>query len=430
MAAFRHVCIGLLVVASCGESAPDETEEPEPPQMWSRNVRVNDDATPEQQREVSVAAGTSDHWLAGWMDLREGVSELNYCAFSVSTDGGMTWGTNELYKGPYNVCGDPVVAADRAGNMYRMVIAAHFELVPRVAPIFSEIHLSRSQDGGVSWDAWRTAVAANPPGPVSPEGLNDKPWMAVDGTRVAVAWTILPDRFLFGDVMFTLTDDGGVTWTPAQRIGEGIGTCVALDDTDRIHVAWANDADGDANGIIQYRSSSDAGTTWTPVVNVADSGLSGPPDDTSLIIACATSRSGEDVYLMWTGNTTSASLDVWAAHSADRGVSWSAPVRVNDDGMDVRQTRGWVGVDDAGTVHVAWMDWRSGAARAYASRSTDRGASWSPNELVSDGGGSDSAQDYNGLAISPSGDVGFGWTDDRSAVTGMDVYFSVRPGRL
>ena len=395
--------------------------------QWTANVRVNDDATPEQQREVSLAVDSSSNWYAGWMDLRQGVSELNYCAFAASSDGGQTFAQNELYKGPFNVCGDPVVTADRSGNLYRMVVAADFELAPEVNPVRSEIQLARSSDGGKTWGQWQTVVEPNPAGPVPPEGVNDKPWVAADGDHVVVVWTILPDHYLDGDLMITQSADGGATWGEATQIGQGIGACVVIDEAQRIHVAWGRDLSGvGSGGTVHYRSSSDGGVQWSDVRDVADTGTGGLPDDTSLIIGCATDRAGDNVYLSWTGNRDGTSLDTWVAHSPDAGATWDAPVRVNDDAGDARQTRGWIGVDGTGQVHAAWIDYRSGSARAYASRSRDQGHTWDDNEIISDGDGVDSAQDYNGLAISPEDEVGFAWTDDRDRETGMDVYFTKR----
>src|SRR5262249_17636546 len=163
----------------------------------------------------------------------------NYCAFAGSSNGGATWTPNELYKGPFNVCGDPVVVADRSGNLYRLVVAADFALAPEINPIRTEIQIARSSNGGINWEPWHTVAAPNTPGPVPPEGVNDKPWVAADGNRVVVVWTILPNRYLYGDLMMVRSDDSGKTFGSRQMIGNGIGACAMFDGRGRLHVAWA-----------------------------------------------------------------------------------------------------------------------------------------------------------------------------------------------
>jgi hypothetical protein len=407
----------LALLVACNKPDPD------PPPAWSPNVRVNDDATDAEQREVSLAVDGRGTWYAGWMDLRNGVSALHFCAFAGSSDGA-TWTANELFKGPFNVCGDPVVAADRTGaTLYRLAISADFQLAPTIDPVQSFIMLGRSSDSGRTWSDWREAVAPNPRGAQPPAGVNDKAWLAADGDRVVIAWTVL-DRYLFGDVMAVRSTDGGATFGPRVKLGQGVGTCVTFDARGRVHVAWGHDVRHE----VQHVRSLDGGATWSAPRAVAPTGPSfALPDDTALIIGCAADGTGDHVYLAWTGDLGGGSFDVWAAHSPDGGATWSAPVRVNDDRAGIRHTRSWIGVDAvSGDVVMAWIDTRSGAPRAYSSRSRDHGTTWDANELISDGGGGVAASDYNGLAVSRTGEVGYAWTDDRDPATKLDVYFAKR----
>src|SRR5207247_1277656 len=51
-------------------------------------------------------------------------------------------------------------------------------------------------------------------------------------------------------------------------------------------------------------------------------------------------------------------FDVWLAYSDDDGVTWSTPVKVNEDGTTGDQFFPSVRVDAAGTAHVAFLDRR------------------------------------------------------------------------
>jgi hypothetical protein len=81
--------------------------------------------------------------------------------------------------------------------------------------------------------------------------------------------------------------------------------------------------------------------------------------------------------------------DVIVSHSDD-AVSWSTPVRVNDD---PGWFDGWlpeVGVGADGYPYAIWFDWRDavancgGSSHMYATRSTDGGATWAASQRFTD----------------------------------------------
>ncbi|PYS94714.1 MAG: hypothetical protein DMF50_11865 [Acidobacteria bacterium] len=98
------------------------------------------------------------------------------------------------------------------------------------------------------------------------------------------------------------------------------------------------------------------------------------------------------------------------AFSDDRGDTWSAAVRVNDDaiGNHADQYGEWLAVDGSGGVQVTFLDHRgdpTGALYAmYLATSTNGGVSFGPNIQVSDGlfgsgKGSPFGGDYTGAAV-------------------------------
>lgn len=82
-------------------------------------------------------------------------------------------------------------------------------------------------------------------------------------------------------------------------------------------------------------------------------------------------------------------LEVHFVRSTDRGETWSAPVRVNDDPPDSNswQWFGTMAVAGDGRIDVVWNDTRDdpsgNTSRLRYSHSTDGGATWSPSELLS-----------------------------------------------
>lgn len=73
--------------------------------------------------------------------------------------------------------------------------------------------------------------------------------------------------------------------------------------------------------------------------------------------------------------------DVWAWRSTDHGRTWSGPVRVTDEANAAQEGLHAIAASGS-TVAVAWLDTRAGRMRLYGSRSTDGGATWSPNSEI------------------------------------------------
>ena len=63
--------------------------------------------------------------------------------------------------------------------------------------------------------------------------------------------------------------------------------------------------------------------------------------------------------------------DVWLLYSKDGGMTWTKPLRVNDNTTPSRQFQSWVAVDGCGRVHVAWTDLRNGQNEVWYARSAD-----------------------------------------------------------
>jgi len=372
---------------------------------------------------VSVAAGARGHWLAAWIHAFVRPEDGIGCSYSQSNDDGTNWDPSESYHGPLPYCGDPVVASDRRGHAYR--VATSFELgfstaFQRWLPVRSTIMLSRSANDGLSWGPWQTAVAPNPPGAELPMGLNDKPWLAVDGDLVILAWTVL-ERFGYGDLTVTVSQDGGLSFGPPTLLGKGIGVCLAIDGAGRVHLAAGNDL----SRKIQYTSSANLGASWAPMVEVGDSGTGHINNTYPLVVSCGVAASGS-VHLAWIGDVTGRGADdVWVVTSLDGGTTWGSQVRVNDDLRPATRGYAGIGTDSAGNVHVAWMDWRDGKPLAFRATSRDRGATFGANLRIDDVNASRAEGDYNSLAISVDDKIGYGWSDDRNPSTKVDIYFGL-----
>ena len=74
------------------------------------------------------------------------------------------------------------------------------------------------------------------------------------------------------------------------------------------------------------------------------------------------------IYVNWTDQRNGAdNTDVWLAKSNDSGVTWSAPIKINDDGLDKQQFLTWMDIDQInGDIYIVYYDRRN-----YSDENTD-----------------------------------------------------------
>lgn len=74
--------------------------------------------------------------------------------------------------------------------------------------------------------------------------------------------------------------------------------------------------------------------------------------------------------------------DLVAWRSIDGGQTWQGPVHVNDSDSSAREGLHAMAASASGEAWCTWLDLRNQRTEIFASKSTDGGASWSPNQLV------------------------------------------------
>lgn len=370
---------------------------------FSANVRVNDDTGRGEQSEVTLATGPNGLAMAGWMDSRA----ARVCAFSVSKDGGVTWGKNvSIPNVSGQFVGDPAVAIDGMGTLYAIC-----QEYVNIDAGTGNVRLMTSTDKGDTWTSVSTI-----------QNAPDKPWAGgglTDGS-VFVSW-------LGRSAGIKRSTDKGATWGPTQSLGNIIhGTAIVTSNTGLVHVPYNLDSDRNQ---LRYLRSVDGGSTWEKARDlITDMGrfcFECSPRQHP-IVGAASDPTGKTVAITWTSTMSGGdgNDDVWLLYSTDGGMTWGKPLRVNDNSSASRQIQSWVAVDACKRVHVAWTDLRNGKNEVWYARSADPTKGFEANLQVTDGSGSidtDFLGDYKGMAISGS-DVLLVWQDTRR--DGGDIYFS------
>ena len=299
--------------------------------------------------------------------------------------------------------GDVSVAFDDAGAAYLSYLTSEglgsaSYWAHHAGP--SGIWVRRSPDGGRTWEAEAAAVK------VWPNPLDTAPQM-VDMSRIwadasprsphhgnlYVAWINWElDKSI---IQFSRSTDHGKSWSRPQRISTKAGLprddngglvapigVIGPDGT--MYVIW-----NDGNSIV-LTTSHDGGKSFAPsrsVVSVEAPYFGGATGIPGVVRVMGFPQIGFDaragiLYVTWS-DFRNGDVDVFLSRSMDRGRTWSAARRVNDDpihdGND--QFFQWMAVDPtSGEIYVQFYDRRDDPAnrktRVTLARSTDHGATF------------------------------------------------------
>lgn len=319
-----------------------------------------------------------------------------------SHNGGKSWKMQRLTSS-YGVWGDPVVIADTKGNFYYFHLSFPSGEGDWDSDKLDRIVCQKSTDGGLSWSDG-TFTGLNPPKD------QDKEWAVVDpeNNNIYLTWTQFdvydsedPDHH--SNIMFSKSTDDGVSWSPAIEINQLPGNCLDDDQTTEgavpavgpngeVYVSWAYDEK------IYFDRSTDQGSTWMDQdIEVAkqpggwDQEIPGLGRANGMPVTLCDLSNGPHrgrIYVNWADQSAGEDdTDIYMASSGDGGLSWSDPVKINDDNSGQHQFFPWAAIDQTtGHIYVVFYDRRNyqdGTTEVFLATSTDGGKTFT-NEKISE----------------------------------------------
>ena len=368
--------------------------------------------------------------------------------YFISFDGGCTWNDGGVLPGfdKQITTSDVSFAFGNHNDVYAAVLFD--EGSPRG---MSGIAVSKSSDGGKTFGNPVSVFEGR-----ADQVFSDKPWIAVDQTDgpqrgfIYVVWSYDHKGTCGGynncseELAFSRSTDGGKTFSPVSLIEgnapfctnpatgrpAGSTTCdatqgaipvVGPDGTLYVASPYIDVMSGSIPTRLLVTISHDGGKSWArPVLIATIHDINGwfPPEryrNLSLPAFACDPRSGQ-LYLTWSDKGT-RDADILFTTSKDHGLTWSAPIRVNDDvvGDGANQFQPQMAVAPDGVVSISFFDTRLDAQHrlidVYLAQSVDDGASFMKNVRVTtqswdpavdapvDGYGSQFIGDYQGLAV-------------------------------
>lgn len=409
------------------------------------NVDASNEAGPQSETSIAINPNKSSQIVAGSNEI----DRLPMRAYFSSNGGKSFTGVDlplppPVSKNGFDFGSDPGVAWDTSGNVYYSYIVVFFGAGGGING--TEMAVARSSDGGQTWTATYFNFQSG-------EGqFNDKPMIAVDShpgsphvNTIYVAWDNSNGNASNSNAtLVSHSTDGGMTFsTPvyASPTNAGPASVIGADPfvgpDGTLYVAWHDIENND----IAESSSTDGGQSFGPVRVIAPTQVSYdiaiPAMNTrhALVYPACNADATGTLYCSWMDETAGNGTDIFVSRSTDGGLSWSAPLRVNDDptGVANDQFNQWLAVDpNTGSINVSWNDTRNDpthiSSDVYYAQSSNGALSFGPNVKVTTATtnetccGADLGNqygDYEGIAAL-SGSVHPIWTDRRDSVAALD----------
>ena len=356
--------------------------------FFTTQVNVNssgENIVGDAANEPSIALDPNDpnRVAIGWRQFDTVSSDFRQAGWGYTTDGGQTWTFPGVIE-PGVFRSDPVLDSDSEGNFY------YNSLTVGGGDFWCDVF--KSTNGGATWDTGTFAQGG------------DKAWMTIDKTgsfgngNIYGYWTSSYSFCYPG--FFTRSTNGGISYEDCGIIPDDPfwGT-LAVGPDGELYVCGVGEYDFLVVKSTNAQDSSQT-VTWDFSTSVDLGGYisyGGGPNPGGLLgqawvaVDRSTGPTRGNVYLLCSvvPNSSSDPLDVMFARSTDGGVTWSSPVRVNDDqGTDAWQWFGTMSVAPYGRIDVIWLDTRDDPggydSALYYSYSLDAGVTWSASERLTD----------------------------------------------
>lgn len=163
-----------------------------------------------------------------------------------------------------------------------------------------------------------------------------------------------------------------------------------------VHVVWYDNRDG--NQEVYYKRSTDRGMSWSADVRLTSN--TAPSLNASIAV------SGSTLHVVWEDGRD-GNYEIYYKRSTDGGISWGSDIRLTSDAAASFQAS--VSATGA-TVHVVWRETRdAGNYDLYHKRSTDGGASWGSDARLT----SDPSVSYLPSVSASGTNVHLAWWDNR-----------------
>jgi len=328
---------------------------------------------------LSINPNNSQHLVVAWMGW---VNFSNQFKIKTKTsfDGGQTWSSaTEL---PHTVIGyssaDPSIDFNQNGDVF--VCYIDFDGID--PPVNGGVYICKSSDGGLTWNTPTEVINANYDGIKWPI---DRPWITIDKSNGVY------DGYIYISTMngnrtdspfnpyLSISNDSGITFITTYLDDTNwlagsinpLPMCLpTVSSTGVFYGAYPSYVLTQSLYPQYFLASSNNGGSTFSYSNILTSTdpipMSNFPSAKKghlLIDNPATANHLSFIYL----RTINGNLDVFLTETTNAGVTWSSPVRINDDPISNNRMQDlvWADFDTDGDLIISWRDRRNGTDDTY-----------------------------------------------------------------
>lgn len=225
--------------------------------------------------------------------------------------------------------------------------------------------------------------------------------------------------------------DKQVNVDPGNLVDDA-GPAIAVAPSGEIAIVWNGD---ETQKSIWFSRSLDGGTTFSPAVRINDP-VAYPPSYSVYQPDVAVGPNGT-IYVVWfdyrawaDDGSLSSPINVYLDRSTDGGATWGTDVLVSTGGTGTYpwHFQPYLAIDPAnGNLYVSFNDYdryspEGDPSDVSVARSVNGGASFQPKVRVDDLGTALVTQSFSSIAVAPAGDVYVAFEDNRGS--GTDIYLA------
>lgn len=350
---------------------------------WSAPTYLNTNA-PSDSRHDSAPAITTDGngiWVVVWESVATTSSDLSSgrdidIYVSRSTNNGTSWSVpSTLTTSMTTDSGEdrvPDIATDKAGHW--VVVWESNDRLGGTSGKDSDILVSRSTNGGVSWSA--PAALNNTAASDSRHDCFPRVDMNSGGACVAVWHTWGPVGSAVGydvNVNYSRSANFGMTWSTPARLNAALATTtktvynlfpqISADAGGGWIAIWESSTDdsnlGYTPNVIRFSRSANNGVTWSPAALVDGAGATNGRENYG--VAAVSTALGKRLAAWSSDDSTDrTNHDNVYVSSFDTSTGiWSAPLPITDPTSAVKGRGAWLGLAANRVSHEVITAWES-----------------------------------------------------------------------
>lgn len=344
------------------------------PHIRAQNTELSEGFVFDGEPYLIVHPQNAQNLVVAWMGFAPGNAVAIH--YRSSMDGGETW-TEPAFI-PHTVSGftsaDPSMAFDADGKLF----LSYIDYAPDGST--GAVHVVNSMDGGISWSGPVEVIHADDDLGEFPV---DRPWMAIDRSDGSYSgniyintkpapWEPIPNKsyFIRSENNGLSFNDWSFTDSPGWSVGEFIAApmaCPTVNSNGELFIIYPGwEISENVLPRLMLASSYDGGESfvYSEVYeddNTVEDTL--PKRGYSLY---ANPANAYHLFFLFMADYL-GDLDVYGIETWDKGASWTAPFRINNDEManGNMQDLAWAAFNANGDLLVTWRDRRYSGLEGY-----------------------------------------------------------------